>query len=247
MVVFKKIIIGIAVVFSVVIISGGVFLYRVNGETKKMEPTETMEFLPGVYAVKDSYVNMYLIKAGTGFIAIDSGANANNINCEMDYLQISPEKVVALFLTHTDTDHIGAITSFKNAKIYISREEEPMIDGTTDRTEFGTKNKKIAIYSTIEDGQEFEISGVRIKGILTPGHTIGSMTYIINGKYLFVGDTLRLKNRKVEIFNDSFNMDSILEKNSIDKLSKLKDIEWIFTAHYGNTDDFDYAFSGGKN
>lgn len=244
---WKKIITGGLVLLGILIISSVVLLFRINIETKKMNPTETMEFIYGIYSIKDNYVNMYLIKSGDEFLAIDCGVDPHNISEEMDYLQIAPEKVTALFLTHSDTDHTGALQLFRNAKVYISKAEEQMINGNTVRAAFVMKNKKLTSYNTIKDGQEIEISGMKIKGVLTPGHTPGSMSYIINGKYLFSGDSLRLENQKVEGFNDFFNMDSRLGDKSIDKLSKLKGIECIFTAHYGNTGEFNYAFNVEKN
>jgi hypothetical protein len=38
-------------------------------------------------------------------------------------------------------------------------------------------------------------------------------------------------------------MDLETHRKSINKISSLPNIEYIFTAHHGMTDDFDYAFS----
>lgn len=233
-------IIGIAMVFM------GFYGYRVKTELSKMAPLATKEIVSGVYSIFDSYVNMYLIKSNDNFIAIDAGNNLNNIKKELIKLNVSPEKVVAIFLTHTDYDHIGALKLFKNAKVYISSEEEQMINGKTARTAMFIKNKLNTPYQIIKDNETIDITNIKVKGILNPGHTPGSMSYVINGKYIFGGDTLSLNNGKVELFNDFFNMDSKTEAESIKKLAGLSGINYIFTAHYGYTDNFEKAFANWK-
>jgi len=86
-----------------------------------------------------------------------------------------------------------------------------------------------------------EIEDLVVKGVLTPGHTPGSMSYLIENRYLFTGDTLSLKEGKAELFNGIFNMDSELQGKSIRKLACIAGVEYLFTAHYGYTDDFNGA------
>ncbi|MGZ5540013.1 MAG: hypothetical protein ACXW1O_08215 [Halobacteriota archaeon] len=38
-----------------------------------------------------------------------------------------------MFLTHTDNDHVGGLNLFKNADVYLSIDEEQMINRTTPR------------------------------------------------------------------------------------------------------------------
>ena len=45
----------------------------------------------------------------------------------LEKLNINPDKITAAFLTHTDSDHVGTLELFKNADIYISKEEEKMM------------------------------------------------------------------------------------------------------------------------
>jgi glyoxylase-like metal-dependent hydrolase (beta-lactamase superfamily II) len=198
----------------------------------------------GIYVIKgDSFVNFYLVKSGSNYIAIDTGNNLKNVKQEMVKLKIDPAKVTAIILTHTDSDHVGAIKLFSNAKVYISTAEEQMINGKTTRVAILMKNKLDNPYEMIEDNEIIDISGLKVKGILTPGHTPGSMSYIINDKYLFTGDTLSLKDHKAKLFNELFNMDSAAEAESIRKLANLADIKCLFTAHYGYTDNYEKALA----
>jgi glyoxylase-like metal-dependent hydrolase (beta-lactamase superfamily II) len=69
------------------------------------------------------------------------------------------------------------------------------------------------------------------------------MCYLVNDKYLFTGDALSLKNDKIDEFNNFFNMDSEMALKSIEKIKNLNNIDYIFTAHYGYSDNFQKAIS----
>ncbi len=77
----------------------------------------------------------------------------------------------------------------------------------------------------------------------TPGHTPGSLCYLVDGRWLFTGDTISLKEGKAGPFVERFNMDTPTEVVSIGKLAKLQGVEAVFTAHHGFTKDFQGAFA----
>ncbi|MBU3954065.1 MAG: MBL fold metallo-hydrolase [Proteobacteria bacterium] len=228
----------------VVLLSAGV-LVKVHLETRKMSSADTGKIVGGVYAVQDSYVNLFLIKAHDTYVAIDAGNDAGRIQGELRRLQIDPEKVAAIFLTHSDPDHIAACSLFSKAVIYLSRAEEQMVNGQTARFLF-LKNKLNYPHKLLEDNQIVTISGMEIKGISTPGHTPGSMCFLVNGTYLFTGDSMGLKGGKVTQFNKIFNMDSVAQASSIGRLAGVPGVEYIFTSHYGYTRFNQTAFGNWK-
>ena len=226
----------------IVLTSFGIFKYKID----RMTPVPTCQIKDSVYAVKDgTYANMFLIKGNDGFLAIDCGENSTNVQKEINSLGIKTSEIKAVFLTHTDRDHIGALELFPQAKIYISKEEEKMIDGSTVRSFLFMKNKLRYPYETIEDRETIEVLGIEIKGILTKGHTLGSMCFLINNKHLFTGDVISIKNGKITDENEFFHMDKKENKEAIKKLAFLEGVEGIFTSHYGYTDDFQKVFEKG--
>ena len=207
-----------------------------------MEPTHTGEVLPNIFAFSNRQVSFYLMKTGGKYIAFDAGISQRVARREFGRLGINPDDVAAVFLTHTDSDHVGGIGFFPNAKVYISKQEEQMINGSTRRHLFISGNRLKCAYTTLGDGEAIDIDGVNIKCIVTPGHTKGSACYIVNGKYLFSGDNFSLKDGKAQLFIAFYNMDVNEQKKSIAKISGLQNIEAAFTGHHGYTKNFAEAF-----
>ncbi len=238
----KTFLIAIGVVVGILILLVAAIGFKFKAELSKMHPLETKEITSGVYAVNDGIVNMFLVKGKEGFIAVDAGNEKDNIQREMKKLNIDPEKVTAVFLTHSDVDHVAAVAIFKNAKIYLPRKEEQMINGETARF-YVTKNKINFKYTPIDGNEIINATDLEIKGIETPGHTPGSMCYLVNSKFLFTGDSLSLQSGKAGLFSKFINMDNETQFKSLKNLARVKGIQYIFTAHHGFSDNYEKAFA----
>ena len=221
----------------------GIRVYRMLSDLKQMAAIDSGEIIPGIYAIRDSYVNLYVVKGGEGHVAIDSGIDAQVVRDELKKLNIDPASVAAVFLTHSDTDHTGGLCVFPHAQIYLSGEEEPMVDGRKARFIL-YRNKAIPKHESLMDDQVVDVGGLTVKTILTPGHTPGSASFLVNGQSLFTGDSMRLQNGKAEIFSRSINMDNDAQYQSLKKLAKLRGVQHVFTGHFRYTDAFDRAFEG---
>ncbi len=241
----KKVLIGAGLVIGLVLVLLVVYMLKFRSETGKMSPLDTRKIDEVVYSVKDDFVNLYLIESNGNYIAIDAGNNVDQVERELKKTDIEWQKVMAVFLTHSDSDHVSATALFKNAKVFLPKAEEQMINGQTNRFAiFG--NSLDSEYELVDDNQIVNILDQTILCISTPGHTPGSMSYLVNNKYLFTGDSMSLKNGAADLFNEFFNMDSENQRKSLKKLATLKNIKYVFTAHYGLSDNYGKTFDGFK-
>jgi hydroxyacylglutathione hydrolase len=206
----------------------------------------TSSIAPHLYALRNKYVNFYIYIKDEHAICFDTGLRSSFVNSELQKLKISPDQISHIFLTHSDKDHVGGLSVFPNAKIILSKLEVPLINGSTKRALL-TKNKEIAReYQTISENEVIQVGPVEIKAISTPGHTLGSMSYLLNNKILLTGDTIYLKRKKATPGVRFLNMDISEQNKSILKLSKIKNVELLCTAHSGITHDFKFAMADWK-
>lgn len=155
-------------------------------------------------------------------------------------LGIDPGEITHVFLTHTDYDHVGGIDLFENAEVYISEAEEQMIDGTTSRFLGLRHNTLDRDYNLLIHGEKIEVGGISVKGFIIPGHTPGSMSYLINGCELFTGDTVALWRNKIRPFWRLQNMNHERLTEMVDTMFvELEGIAGIYTGHTGCSREID--------
>jgi glyoxylase-like metal-dependent hydrolase (beta-lactamase superfamily II) len=146
-------------------------------------------------------------------------------------------------------DHAGSIDVDSKSdwldsdvKIYMGRTEENLIKKRQRRRfSFYTPVEIKRKYELLEDYDLVEAGDIQVRAIHTPGHTSGHLSYLVDGKYLFAGDLLLLKDEKATAFYKIWNMDHEQDKQSIQKIAQLKDVEIMCTCHSKCTVDFNKA------
>ena len=219
------------------------YLIVFRSTVRKMTPAETARLTEDVYALRDKYVNMYLVRDGNDYIAIDAGIRPGSVKAGMKKLDIDPDRVKAVFLTHTDADHAGGVTLFRNAVVYLHEDEEQMISGETGRVMWIRNELNVQEYRLLDD-KFIQIGDLRIDPVPTPGHTAGLTCYVVNDKYLFTGDAVSLHDGVIGLFPKYINKNSRKARKSIDNITGLEGVQYLFTGHHGYTADYNSAVSG---
>lgn len=160
---------------------------------------------------------------------------------ELRCLEVDPDNVTHVFLSHADIDHSAGLRVFRNADVFLSADEEQMIRGARPIRKAVRSPRIRRAYQLLRDNDVVTVGSITIRAIATPGHTPGSMAYLVDDTYLFLGDTCKLKNGQAYA-GKHYTMDYETQKESIRKLAKLQNVGWVFTAHSGYTRDFDRAF-----
>jgi hydroxyacylglutathione hydrolase len=115
-------------------------------------------------------VNAYVVHAPEGDVIVDAGSEPEKI------LAAVRQPVSAVLVTHGHADHVGALGAVlreTNAPLYVHPDD-------ADRT-------GVTVYEPLDDGQQLDLAGERLLVIHTPGHSPGSVTFVV-GEDQIVGD-----------------------------------------------------------
>lgn len=214
---------------------------------KFCNPSATGKYGCGISCIQQHDVNLWFYSKNGTTIAVDSGhLNFPDMDRAFESIDIDPKNIRHIFITHADVDHCGGIdvcgnNIFPNAQVYVGQGEKPYLDGTTHRmTKFGLKIKncvKLADgYNPVNDGELFDIDGIKIRAVHTPGHTLGHTCYIFDEKVLFTGDCLAVNDSGGYSFFDFFTQYPDENKKSLMKLHETAGgfpIEYVCTGHSG--------------
>jgi hydroxyacylglutathione hydrolase len=221
------------ILLGLIILGVAAYLIYFFRATSVLTPGETGSFNDTVWCIKDRYVNCYIFKGDQDYLMVDAGFGGKNFVDELEKTGINLDQIKTLLLTHTDSDHTGATGLLTNPAIYMNRDEEQMINGTTGKMKYFKTIWKYGPYKLLSDNDTLTIDGLKIKILHTPGHTPGSSCYVIGNDYLVSGDNLAVKDGEYDHFIDKFNMDTPRQIESLKSLPSPGSFKYILTGHYG--------------
>ena len=124
--------------------------------------------------------NVWIVGNDSECVVIDPAHDAAAIAAA-----VAGRKVTAILLTHGHDDHIAAVGEFRglvNAPVYLNREDWMLWERVFPGTEPD---------HDIADGDTFDVAGVRLVALHTPGHSPGSVSFQLESEgTVFTGDTL---------------------------------------------------------
>ena len=225
--------------------------------TQIFKPLNTGRIDEHVACVREWIANIFFYTKNGTTLMIDAGYNYPRLKEKMGWLDIDPASIRHIFITHQDTDHVGALEKdsdllFKDATVYLSEIENRYLTGEARRRVIyhlyklpmvRTDNRRV----TLTDGQVLDIEGIKVECILVPGHTWGHMVYLIDDEYLFTGDTIWFGADGGYSFISTLAESNKVAVQSLEKLEKnlraRKGRIAVITGHTGWSDDLDFVFA----
>ena len=135
--------------------------------------------------------NSYIISDENGVcVIVDPEGRADVYTRYIESNALKPE---AILLTHAHFDHIGAMEPLRkeySVKVYAGEREKAVLnDPRINLTSMIGQGRSFEADVYLSDGEEFTIGSMTFKTVYTPGHTCGSVCYLI-ADVMIAGDTL---------------------------------------------------------
>lgn len=135
--------------------------------------------------------NSYIISDENGVcVIVDPEGRADVYTRYIESNALKPE---AILLTHAHFDHIGAMEPLRkeySVKVYAGEREKAVLnDPRINLTSMIGQGRSFEADVYLSDGEEFTIGSMTFRTMYTPGHTCGSVVYLID-RVMIAGDTL---------------------------------------------------------
>ncbi|MCA9812530.1 MAG: MBL fold metallo-hydrolase [Nitrosarchaeum sp.] len=177
---------------------------------------------------KDDLIIIQVEKVGKGCLSYIVGSEGNAIVVDPTYppsryLEFAKKEglnIIKVIDTHQHADHVSAakeLSEIANAQLYFSAREDYKIKHTK-----------------VDDGEFISVGKKQLKVVHTPGHTAGSMTYVLDNICAFCGDTLFTESiGRPDLRDQAEEFADELYETLHNKLLNLPQNTKIFPTHHG--------------
>ena len=197
-----------------------------------LDPVQTGKITENLYVVNTDTVDFYIYRGGGYAICFDTGYRPRVIRRELSKLDVDPDGVTHVFLSHADLDHTIGLRVFKNAAVYLSADEVQMISGFRSPRRAVRSPRIPREYRLLRDN-DVVTAGAPASGRLRR-QPYAAQWPILWTIHTFIWRYLQAQ-RRTGYAGKHYTMDYETQKDSIRKLARLQNIEWVLTAHSGYT------------
>ena len=173
--------------------------------------------------------NCYFVIENNKCLVIDCACDAEKI---LDFAKSLNVKIEGVLLTHGHYDHCSGAKELQRqgVKIYLSKFDSDVVENKNKFYFLSDENKfKTDVF--VNNNDELNLIGLKIKVVETSGHTKGSVSYLIENN-LFCGDTIFACGiGRYDLYSGSFQD----LKNSIKKVLLLPNNTKLFPGHGSET------------
>jgi hydroxyacylglutathione hydrolase len=125
--------------------------------------------------LKDNYAYLVIDEATRRAAIVDPG-EAPPIEAALEREGVT---LAAVWATHHHADHVGGIAGLR-----ATRPALEVLAGERDAA------KIAGVTRTLADGERFAFDAIRVRTIHNPGHTLGAISFVVDERAVFTGDTM---------------------------------------------------------
>lgn len=167
-------------------------------------------------------------KIGKGCLSHIIGSNGEAVVIDpthpaakyIEFAQKEGLRITKVIDTHQHADHVSAakdLSHLAGAELYLSKIEEYNVQS-----------------QLVEDGSIIPFGARQLRAIHTPGHTQGSMSFVLDDMFVFSGDTLFVEGiGRPDLRDQVEKFAADLYDTLHNKLLKLPDNAKVFPTHHG--------------
>lgn len=152
------------------------------------EPAEPLHIVGPIYFVGTRGLGAFLITTSQGNILMNTGmpSSGTMIEASIEQLGLKPEDIKLMINGHAHIDHAGAFAYFKEkygAALAVMREDVPAME-SGDKGDFKYADDfaypPVKVDRILRDGDKIKMGDVSLTAYLTPGHTRGATTWVVD-------------------------------------------------------------------
>jgi hypothetical protein len=144
-----------------------------GGTAISAKPPVPLEVFDGVYSIGDDANNIWAIKTSAGVILIDTLSNEGDVKQfiipGLAKFGLKPTDIKYVFVTHSHGDHTGGVPYLRSIApdLKVGMTEADWVASLRTPNDF-----------VVTDGMKVTLGDFTITGIVTPGHTAGTLSFV---------------------------------------------------------------------
>ena len=163
--------------------------------------------MPGIHILGElSPSAAYVVETSEGLILVDSGLESEATHLKQQMAKVGLDwRGLRILLTHVHGDHCGGAEHLRaatGAKVYAGRGDAPILRTGEPREAFfstyympNNTPHSTTVDVELKGDEAIVVGDVRLRALATPGHTPGSICYLMeraNLRVLFAGDVIMM-------------------------------------------------------
>lgn len=187
--------------------------------------------------------NAFLVKLADGrALFVDTGIDEDGeaLRALLEAESLGPDDLAGILLTHGHGDHFSGARAFPDVPLFAAAADAALIAGEVAPERplpaGDPEPTGLVVTDPIEGERFFEMGGTRIEAYPVPGHTEGSLAFVIEG-VLFLGDAANAtSDGRIAGATWLFSRDNAASDDSLrDLAERLGERDDIHTLAFGHT------------